>query len=718
MSTKEKFRVINFRCFPVIAIALVIAIFTCLLAVTYPISGFILFGLLLVGLLIAAVLTRKRRLCVPITFALAAVLAAVACTVFYCDVKQRNELDFTQEHATVGEVYAAAIRDGEGIFLLDGVRVGGKSVSGRLEIHVESVAGTVMEFAKPGDRIAFSGNLYEVCWVNGLRVNATAYRDRVRLRAYPEVESCTLTFGTMTGLQAIRARLYAALETQLGEDYADLAYGMLTGDKRGLSLAIRDYISISGLGHILAVSGLHIGFIAAAVLFLLKRCPGWVRCAVTSVILLLYMIFVGFTPSVVRAVVMCETGLLTLVGGQRRDPLSSLALAMTVILTAMPISMFDIGFIMSCSAVFAIICFSRMFTRGLRKIHVPRKIAAAISVSASAQLGILPATIYYFHSIQVYSILTNVLLMPLISLTFILLLFSCLAVLIVPAAAILLKGVGVCLAVLDAVAYGVSCIPFASILIYGSVAAFLAYICYFLISPFFMLPRGKRWVRLGAWFAAAACMLVPAHYFRDYNAIIPVDGYRDVTSVVSTGRDVYLIGDCNDGDALHRTLQNCYARNIKAVFLTGLTEENAKQLVMLRQTYAIGTVYFPATRTMQGVHILVRDGADLRMLEQGDDVPIRPVYKDGDFQGYAMRERERDILFLGYRTRYTDLAEEVRARLGVVRCYMYLNRLPEYIFITNLPAWYLGETPFFQVSPRSDPGIVFDYRNGATYIRG
>ena len=118
------------------------------------------------------------------------------------------------------------------------------------------------------------------------------------------------------------------------------------------------------------------------------------------------------------------------------------------------------------------------------------------------------------------------------------------------------------------------------------------------------------------------------------------------------------------------------------------------------------------------VQILVRDGADLRMFEQGDDVPIRPVYKDGDFQGYAMRERERDILFLGYRTRYTDLAEEVRARLGVVRCYMYLNRLPEYIFITNLPAGYLGETPFFQVSPRSDPGIVFDYRNGATYIRG
>lgn len=718
MSTKEKFRIVNFRSFPLVVIALVITIFVCLLAVAYPIPGFILFGLLLAGLLTAAFFTRKKRLHVPITFLLAAVLAAIACTVFCCEAKKQTALDFAQEHAVYGEVYAASLRDGEGIVILDAVRVDGDPVSGRLELHIDSVEGTVMEFAKPGDRVELHTVLYEVKWVSGFHVNATAYRDRIRLRAYPQVESCTLTFGNMSGLQTMRVRLYAALETQLGKTYADLAYGMLTGDKRGLSTEIRDYIGISGLGHILAVSGLHIGFVAALVLLLLKRCPGWVRCTVTSVVLWLYAIFVGFTPSVVRAVIMCETGLLTLIGGQRRDSLSSLALAMTVILTAMPISMFDIGFIMSCSAVFAIICFSRMFTRGLRKIHVPRKIASAVAVSASAQLGILPATIYYFHSIQVYSVLVNVLLMPLISFTFILLLLSSSVVLLIPAAAVILKGSGVCLAVLDAIAYGVSCIPFASILLYGSAAAFLAVICYFLISPFFMVPRGKRWVQLGAWLAAAACTLVPAHYFRDYNAVIPVDGYRDVTSIVSVGHDVYLVGDCNDGDAVHRTLQNCYARKIKAVFLTGLTEENAQQIVMLRKTYAIGTIYFPATRTMQGIQILVRDGADLHMFEQGDEVPIRPVYHDGDFQGYAMREREKDILFLGYKMRYTALPEEVYTRLGVVRCYMYLNCLPEYMYITNLPVGYLDETPFFQISPRSTPGIVFDYRNGETYTRG
>lgn len=717
MFTKDRFRVVNFRSFPIIALALVIAVFLALLTCNLPVLGFILSGLYALGLGAAAVLTRKRRRHVPLTWGLALVLSVAAFVGFYLSADVGNDLDYTAEHDVCGTVVSFAVRDGDGIVLLKNAKVDGNSVKGNIEVTVGGAIGTGLELTKPNDTLEFRAKLYQTRWVDGFRVNATAYRNRVLLRAYPNGEGCTLSFGTMNPMQKLRMQWRATLYEQLGKNYGDLAYGMLVGDKQGLSDVVRDYINAAGIGHILAVSGLHIGFITALLLFITKRTPPWVRVLVVSVSLIAYVVIAGYSASILRAAIMCEVGTLTLLNGQRKDSLSSLGLAVAVILTATPISMFDIGFIMTVSAVFGILCLAKIITRGLQKIRIPRRIASAVAVSTSAQLGITPALLYYFHTMQPYAILTNVLLMPVITVTFVLLLACSMVALLIPPIAVILKLPGILLGFLDLCAYGISLLPFASVIVYGSGLVFLLYLFYFIGSPFLMLPRGKRWVALGAAAAALVCAFVPIHAFRDRDSVIPIFAYRDVTSIVSIADDVYIVGDCNNAAAVESALSAAYVRKVKGVYLTGLTETNAEAVSALCRAFPIEAVYFPMEERMQGVGILARDGVPMYMFDDTWQLPFGAVFADSAFVGYTLREREKEILFLGYKTRYTALPESLYSSIGVVRCYMFLDTHPDFLYITNMRNTEAEKTPRFQLVAQGVSGVVFDYKNGEVYRR-
>lgn len=209
-----------------------------------------------------------------------------------------------------------------------------------------------------------------------------------------------------------------------GEELAVLS-ALTVGDKEELSERVIETYSVAGASHVLALSGLHIGFISALLLFVLS--PLWSRWRFLkpflflSVILFLwgFAFLTGLSPSVVRAVIMCSFGLFSMllpaVGGLTLNTLGATAFLM---LLFNPLWLFDVGFQLSFSAVAAIL----LLQPGLYGLlSVPnsllRKVWGLVTVSVAAQVGTAPLVMFYFSRFSTHFLLTNLWVIPLVSLT-------------------------------------------------------------------------------------------------------------------------------------------------------------------------------------------------------------------------------------------------------------------------------------------------------------
>lgn len=215
------------------------------------------------------------------------------------------------------------------------------------------------------------------------------------------------------------------LYRSLGFEADELAVlaALTVGDKEELSDDIVETYSVSGASHVLALSGLHIGFLYALLLFVLR--PLWRRWRRLKLLLLLLLVlflvsfafFTGLSSSVVRSVVMFS--LLAFAGLQPEKPLTLNTLAATAFLMLLckPVWLFDVGFQLSFSAVAAIVlvqpklyAFWKVDNRFLRYLW------GLMTVSMAAQLGTAPLVIFYFSRFSTHFLLTNLWVIPMVSL--------------------------------------------------------------------------------------------------------------------------------------------------------------------------------------------------------------------------------------------------------------------------------------------------------------
>ena len=142
---------------------------------------------------------------------------------------------------------------------------------------------------------------------------------------------------------------------------------LIIGDRSQISAETRQAFNRAGVGHLLAISGLHIGIVATVAFGFFHRLMtrfkpflwrAWTRKGAALLSLLpvfAYGMIAGFTPSTQRAVIMVSVFLLTFLFEREQDSLNTLGLAALVILIADPPSLFSISFQLSFTAVFAII---------------------------------------------------------------------------------------------------------------------------------------------------------------------------------------------------------------------------------------------------------------------------------------------------------------------------------------------------------------------------
>lgn len=242
---------------------------------------------------------------------------------------------------------------------------------------------------------------------------------------------------TSTGIKKPNPFLQKVYDLQ---DYLHMTYSQYFEDKndRGIMEALTfgykaeldqksmEVYSKTGVIHVLAVSGLHVGLIYSCLQFLTFFLSGTpMRRNIRAVIVILgltgYAFVTGLSPSVNRAVVMFIMFVVAEVTGKSNHSLNSLFSSAFILLTINPLLLFHAGFQLSYLAVAGIL----LIHPGLEKlIHVKnkwlKKITTLITVSIAAQLATFPLCIYIFQQFPNYFLPANLIAIPITTLLLIL----------------------------------------------------------------------------------------------------------------------------------------------------------------------------------------------------------------------------------------------------------------------------------------------------------
>ncbi len=198
---------------------------------------------------------------------------------------------------------------------------------------------------------------------------------------------------------------------------AGLLRGLLLADRTEIDYETKQNFVNSGVIHILAVSGLHVGYILLFFVVLFGRFNIYTRSILTIFGLISFMIITGVPASVFRATLMSIILIIAFLSGRSTNLLNSIALSAVIILLFKPNEIFNPGFQLSYSAVLSIALIYPVIQKIILDLSITNKYLKNIllfaGVSLSAQIGTLPFTLAYFNKLSVISLLSNLIVIPL-----------------------------------------------------------------------------------------------------------------------------------------------------------------------------------------------------------------------------------------------------------------------------------------------------------------
>ena len=188
---------------------------------------------------------------------------------------------------------------------------------------------------------------------------------------------------------------------------------LLLGDSHLIDKVTREEFSAAGIAHVLALSGLHVGIIALLISCLLYPLDyigrKKLRLAITLAAIILFAVFTGLSPSVVRATVMTGFVFASLIFYRRSVSLNALAMGALVILVFTPSDLFNAGFQLSFITVGSLLLFARLpekLRSGNRWVDA---LTTTVITSLIAMLSTIALNAHYFHTISLMAVLANVL---------------------------------------------------------------------------------------------------------------------------------------------------------------------------------------------------------------------------------------------------------------------------------------------------------------------
>jgi competence protein ComEC len=221
----------------------------------------------------------------------------------------------------------------------------------------------------------------------------------------------------------LRTKIIENLEnSHFNKTELHVAAALILGQQQDISPdIIKDY-QFAGAVHILSVSGLHIGFILLFVTFLLKPFPNTKRGSTLKLIVILFSLIsfgliAGLAPSVIRSVTMFSFVAIGIFLRRNTNIFHTLLVSMLLILLVQPSFLFDVGFQLSYLALFFILWLQPLLSQLCSpKNKILNYFWEILTVSFAAQIGTLPLSIYYFHQFPGLFFVSNLIIIPFLSL--------------------------------------------------------------------------------------------------------------------------------------------------------------------------------------------------------------------------------------------------------------------------------------------------------------
>lgn len=241
----------------------------------------------------------------------------------------------------------------------------------------------------------------------------------------------------------LKHRLRGILEKYLSKGEAGIMQAFLLGDRYDIPKNVYDLFKLSGVAHIIAISGFNIGIVAYLIFLLLKMfpLPRQAQYVLAMVLLIFYAFLTGAQPPVVRATIMAVVFLVSFLLEREQESVNTLSIAALILLWMNPLNLFDVGFQLSFISVLFIILFypklMDVFYKWLPgvqeksgegngpcgengasgvRLKAIRYLLQSTAISLSAYLGVVALAVYYFQLITPVVIIANLVIVPLASL--------------------------------------------------------------------------------------------------------------------------------------------------------------------------------------------------------------------------------------------------------------------------------------------------------------
>lgn len=399
------------------------------------------------------------------------------------------------------------------------------------------------------------------------------------------------------------------LERMLPNEQSAIAKAMLTGNRDDIDRMTETLYTKAGVTHILCISGLHMSILAACVVYLLQqyaKCSLRTSAFVTILACWFFLLFTGFAPSSMRAVVMITITSMGCICYRKPDWLNSVALAACVILCLEPLYLFHAGFQLSFLSVIGIYVGSRVLPKGETWYT---KLGYMAGISAFASGFGLPVAAYHFSDVSTVAVLSNMVVLPLSGILLGMIMLSAIAGLLwLPAGVFFSGSVYVILKIYEGTCWLVTQIPYSYIsvgrmpvlcilLLYG-----LA-ICCCLYRP--------RWQERCIIFAATGilfCAMVGNRLYLHRNQVMFLDvGQGDAAVITTSDHKAYVIdgggaankeiGENTGVTVLEPYLASKGLERVEAVFLTHFDTDHCLGILELLQDMPVGALYLPAAET-------------------------------------------------------------------------------------------------------------------------
>ena len=489
--------------------------------------------------------------------------------------------------------------------------------------------------------------------------------------------------GLTQNASVLRRKIQNILRNSFSEDVFPFVQALLLGDDSELDYETDTAFRISGIRHIIAVSGLHVSILFGLLSTLTFR-KRYLTALIGLPCLILFAAVAGFSPSVTRACIMVGLTMLAQLFQREYDSPTALSFAGLVMLICNPLVITSVSFQLSMSSVAGILAFAEPIRNWLRnpfgkikgkglKVRLIHWYTTSVSITLSAAIFTTPLCAIYFGAVSLIGVVTNLATLWLVTFIFGGIILTCLVGSVLPGfAAVLGKILAWPIRYVLLAAKLLSKIPLAAV--YTTSAYIVIWLVYVYVLLLILLLQGKK--EPGNMLAAGViglCLALMLSWWEPtlYDTKVTVlDVGQGQSILLQSGDRTYLVdcgGDRDDdtADMIVETLQSQGIWHLDGIILTHMDADHAGGLTYLLSRMDTDLILLPAEAADEANALHYQTKGEVQLV--AEDMVLR--FETGEIRIFTAPGGDNsnenslcilfdtencDILFTGDRSKYGE----------------------------------------------------------------